>query len=268
MIGMRSEDLHRCAAFIDLPNVINGSVFLTRRLDEAEIISAIVEPMRLSLRLRGSCPSGTMRSDRPLAVRRRRPAPPQPGDSCDGKRSGSSPAAAAPAIGSLEISRRDRSCRLPWARHLNTVRASASPAMTLLMPSTLSSASRDGRIFPNQLCKAARAQVDRELDPPACAGSRRRRASCPSEQAASGDHREDAQLNSPVDDRGNYKRRWTSRHEILESVRGHATPAEIDIIVAAFSSPYPFLNARPGLNGKIDVSHESFIRSWTQFASG
>ena len=62
MIGMRSEDLHRCAAFIDLPNVINGSVFLTRRLDEAEIVSAIVEPMRLSLRLRGIAPASTSRS--------------------------------------------------------------------------------------------------------------------------------------------------------------------------------------------------------------
>ena len=73
-------------------------------------------------------------------------------------------------------------------------------------------------------------------------------------------------LLAEVDDRGNYKRRWTSRREILEVCADRAaTPEEIDGIIAAFSSPYPFLNARPGLDGKIDVSHESFIRDWTQF---
>ena len=73
-------------------------------------------------------------------------------------------------------------------------------------------------------------------------------------------------LLAEVDDRGNYKRRWTSRREIIEVCEDrHATPEEIDGIIAAFSSPYPFLNARPGLDGKIDVSHESFIRNWTQF---
>ena len=56
IIGMRSEDLHRCAQYIDLPNVINDSSFLTRRLDENEIASAIIEPIRLVLRLRGIKP--------------------------------------------------------------------------------------------------------------------------------------------------------------------------------------------------------------------
>jgi hypothetical protein len=73
-------------------------------------------------------------------------------------------------------------------------------------------------------------------------------------------------LLAEIDDRGNYKRRWTSRREILDvSADLKATEAEVDKIIAAFSEPYPFLNARAGMQGKIDVSHEAFIRNWTQF---
>src|SRR5205823_4390956 len=56
-------------------------------------------------------------------------------------------------------------------------------------------------------------------------------------------------LLAEVDDRGNYKRRWTTRREVLEvSEDKETTLEEIDSIIAAFSSPYPFLNARPGLD--------------------
>ena len=75
MIGMRSEDLHRCALYIDLPNVINQASFLTRRLDDDEIASAIIEPMRLVLRLRGIRPARIQaHRGRSLAFRRGTPA--------------------------------------------------------------------------------------------------------------------------------------------------------------------------------------------------
>ncbi len=46
ILTMRTDDLHRCAEFIDLPDVINASGYLTRRLKETELRQAIVEPVR------------------------------------------------------------------------------------------------------------------------------------------------------------------------------------------------------------------------------
>ena len=43
---MRTDDLHRCAEFIDLPDVINATGYLTRRLKPAELREAIVAPVR------------------------------------------------------------------------------------------------------------------------------------------------------------------------------------------------------------------------------
>jgi hypothetical protein len=45
-LTMRTDDLHRCAEFIDLPEFINATAYLTRRLTEAELREAIVSPAR------------------------------------------------------------------------------------------------------------------------------------------------------------------------------------------------------------------------------
>jgi len=265
MIGMRSEDLHRCAAFIDLPNVINGSVFLTRRLDEAEIVSAIVEPMRLSLRLRGIAPE----EYQPVEVN------PWPFD--------------ADVLHRLNLATSAMASdpdHLPLLQHLLSVfwrflEQQKLPAALYKAPKGHPKFSVNSEDLADALGFGSAAKMDEFF--------RSNREKHPEQkwteswilkwaldQAAEGVKPSDDRLQAitgrmfrllaEVDDRGNYKRRWTSRREIIEVCEDkHATPEEIDGIIASFSSPYPFLNARPGLDGKIDVSHESFIRNWTQF---
>ncbi|HEX6010884.1 MAG TPA: hypothetical protein VFY87_03575 [Geminicoccaceae bacterium] len=46
VLTMRSDDLHRCAEFIELPNMINAAGYLIRRRDEKELREAIVAPVR------------------------------------------------------------------------------------------------------------------------------------------------------------------------------------------------------------------------------
>jgi hypothetical protein len=274
MIGMRSEDLHRCAAFIDLPNVINGSVFLTRRLDEAEIVSAIVEPMRLSLRLRGIAPE----EYQPVEV------DPWPFD--------------ADVLHRLNLATSAMASdpdHLPLLQHLLSVfwkflEEQKLPAALDKAPEghpkfSVSSEDLADALGFGSATKAPGFSSATAMDE----FFRSNRAKHPEQkwteswilkwaldQAAEGVKPSDDRLQAitgrmfrllaEVDDRGNYKRRWTSRREIIEVCEDrHATLEEIDGIIAAFSSPYPFLNARPGLDGKIDVSHESFIRNWTQF---
>ena len=61
---MRTVDLHRCAEFIDLPDLINATCYLTRRLKEDELREAIVAPVRSSMfragLLMGAFPPGTV----------------------------------------------------------------------------------------------------------------------------------------------------------------------------------------------------------------
>lgn len=265
IIGMRSEDLHRCAAFIDLPNVINGSMFLTRRLDETEIASAIVEPMRLSLRLRGIRP----RQYKPIEV------DPWPFEVDILRRLN---------LATSTIARDPD--HLPLLQHLLSVlwryldinellpvagqtpeqyqkfRITTDHLAAALDFSSISAMdafvrSSDERHPQEKLAEAW--ILKRALDGAA-------EAQKPSGERFSAIAGIMLRLLAEVDDRGNYKRRWTSRQEILDvAADNKATPAEVEQIIAAFSKPYPFLNVKAGLDGKIDVSHESFIRNWTQF---
>lgn len=265
MIGMRSEDLHRCAAFIDLPNVINGSVFLTRRLDEAEIVSAIVEPMRLSLRLRGIVPEryNEVGTD------------PWPFDADVLHRLNLATAAMA-----------SDPDHLPLLQHLLSVlwkylEETKLPIAMGMAPESRQSFCITSEDLAHALGFASTAGMD-EFFQINCAKQPEHKwteswiLKRALDRAAEGVMPSDRRLRAitgrmfrllaEVDDRGNYKRRWTSRSEILKVCADRdATLDEINSIIAAFSSPYPFLNARPGLDGKIDVSHESFIRNWTQF---
>ena len=51
VITMRSEHLNDCAAYLELPDAINKSSYLVRRLGEEELREAIVEPAQRFLRL-------------------------------------------------------------------------------------------------------------------------------------------------------------------------------------------------------------------------
>ena len=265
MIGMRSEDLHRCAAFIDLPNVINGSVFLTRRLDEAEIVSAIVEPMRLSLRLRGIVPEryNEVGTD------------PWPFDADVLHRLNLATAAMASDPDHLPLLQHllsvlwkyleETKLQIAMGKAPEHRQSFCITSDDLAHALDFASAAEMDEFFQTNCAKQPEHKwteswiLQRALD-------RAAEGVMPSDRRLRAITGRMFRLLAEVDDRGNYKRRWTSRYEILKVCADRdATPAEIDSIIAAFSSPYPFLNARPGLNGKIDVSHESFIRSWTQF---
>ena len=60
ILTMRSEHLADCAGFLELPDAINKSSYLVRRLDESELREAIVGPAKYFLRLlqRGGAGSG------------------------------------------------------------------------------------------------------------------------------------------------------------------------------------------------------------------
>jgi len=58
VLTMRSEHLNDCAAFLELPDAINKSSYLVRRLDDDELRSAIVGPAQRFLRLQARCLSG------------------------------------------------------------------------------------------------------------------------------------------------------------------------------------------------------------------
>lgn len=51
ILTMRSEHLADCAGFLELPDAINKSSYLVRRLDDAELREAIVGPAKVFLRL-------------------------------------------------------------------------------------------------------------------------------------------------------------------------------------------------------------------------
>jgi len=46
VITMRSEQLHRCAEFAGLPEIINGSMYLIDLVDEPALREAIVRPAK------------------------------------------------------------------------------------------------------------------------------------------------------------------------------------------------------------------------------
>ncbi len=61
VLTMRSEHLNDCAGFLELPDAINKSSYLVRRLDDDELKDAIVKPPRRLLRLMKLADEGTAR---------------------------------------------------------------------------------------------------------------------------------------------------------------------------------------------------------------
>ncbi|MEY2690529.1 MAG: hypothetical protein RL375_4729, partial [Pseudomonadota bacterium] len=61
VLTMRSEHLNDCAGFLELPDAINKSSYLVRRLDDSELTDAIVKPPRRLLRLKKLADEGGAR---------------------------------------------------------------------------------------------------------------------------------------------------------------------------------------------------------------
>jgi hypothetical protein len=248
IIGMRSEDLHRCAAFIDLPNVINAAGYLTRRLNDKEVAAAIIEPIRICLQLRDIQPDSVGPIDED----------PWPFDVKVLRR----------LYDEVKAMAHDPD-HLPLLQHLLSVLwRRVEPRVRVLTPETDPAVIRDWRITEDDLTGALRfsdvaetrtfqgSLLKRALDNEAT-------AALPKETRQRKIAERMFRLLAEVDDRGNYKRRWTTRNEIA-AVAGERIE-DIEPVIEKFAAPYPFLYARPGPEAKIDVAHEAFIRNWTQF---
>ena len=288
MIGMRSEDLHRCALYIDLPNVINQASFLTRRLDDDEIASAIIEPMRLILRLRGIRPARF----KPIEV------DPWPFDVELLRR-------LYKAVSSLSYN----PDHLPLLQHLLSVLWRHIAAKYVLdgdKTGNGTAAAASIAITSNDLAAALGFSSIDEMD----AYARRNKLPDSWILGRALDHAAEGvmpsqdrlrriteimfRLLAEEDDQGIYSRRWTTRQEIADVAGTHivakpkrlhalwqrlrgrarvvdddrpATDVEIEEVIKAFTSTYPFLHLLDGREGNIDVSHEAFIRNWKTFGN-
>ena len=257
IIGIRSDDLHRTSAYIKLPTVINAANYLTRRLDEGEIAAAIIEPMqfviRRAFREHGLKPPPF----RPVAV-----------DS-----SPFHPEVMRRLYDDVTAFAYDPD-HLPLLQHLLSVIWQHVKERALAAPMQVAQGKLfDFQITPDDLAALLGFQSVQGMDdfarPPSgklLARALDREANRALERNPNGKQVSEAmfRLLGYADDRGNYKRRWTSREEIRD-VSGD-DGARIEAVIAAFSTPYPFLNAPGrGPEDKIDVSHESFIRKWDRF---
>lgn len=260
ILTMRTEDLHNCATFLRLPDVLNKTFFLTGRLNETELSQAILYPARLFVPEGAQLESysGPPRYD------------PRPfhGDVLARLNEAAS-----------EIS--DDPDHLPLLQHF----------LFHIWRSALVRWARDTQqpfaIELDHLKSAAGANHANEL-------SILRRC-----VANNADHLYEQltpeqriiaetlfRLLAEVDDKGVYKRQWTNRRKVAE-VRGapyEDIKEDMEAVIRAFASPDPYIRIdgeRPGkaTNGgsgkdatggnpqtnKIDVSHESFIRNWPRF---
>ena len=255
VVAMRSEDLHRCAAFMDLPDIVNESLYLTRRLNEIELAEALVEPLRLALR-RNTPP---LRPDRYLPVAE---------DPWPFHRD---------VLGRLLIAA--RSLRHD-PDHLPLLQHAAFKLWNQVKAENLVEQAGDNaekvRITEDHLARAlgyenwSAVEADRSYAPGGDAWILSKAL-----DVAANEVLEKLRLNdrlpyitemmfrllAELDDNGNYKRRWSNPAEIM-SVAG-ATQEEVDTIVAAFCSPYPFLDRSSLSHSLIHVAHESLLRNWS-----
>jgi len=256
-LTMRTDDLHRCAEFLDLPDFINATSYLIRRLRDEELFEAIVAPVRPPLfragLLQGEVEPGEP-DTRPFDVD-----------------------VVGELVDAVEEIGHDPD-HLPLLQHLLAVvwrcaterwRQEAQQGRFELPP----------RVKRDDLARAVGFGNWLELD----AYRRSREAVVPgwllrqcldrvAEALLLGDlfgkplterQRRVARsafcLMGEIDDRGNVKRRWTSRAEIAR-VAGDAPNADVDAVIRRFSRDHRLIWARE--SEEVDVCHEALMRNW------
>jgi hypothetical protein len=265
VLTMRSDDLHRCAEFTEFPNMINAAGYLTRRLEEKELREAIVAPVRpLLIRARLLAAGGpTGEADlRPFDVE-----------------------VVTRLLDAAEEIAADPD-HLPLLQHLlavlwrtalrrwrdDGVGPDAEPRVELGdLARALGLAGWDKAEAARRAWESR--QHDRGRDRLAGKGWLLRRGL---EHVADTLYRG---LNPPdqriaraafclmgvVDDRGSFKRRWTTLGEIRE-VAGAPALTLADPALHSFMDPDPFVRteaeAKAETEKSLDVSHESLMRNW------
>lgn len=260
VLTMRTDDLHRCAEFIDLPEVINATGYLVRRLKEDEIREAIVAPCRPPLFRAGLLEGALPPTDidiRPYDVE-----------------------LVTVLLDAVEELAFDPD-HLPLLQHLLSVLWQT--AVERWRREEDANSLTQARVTTDDLAEAlgfanwdalANGHASGGMDP-AHQGWLLRH--CLEYVAETLFNRSDfgGQLTSPqqdlartafclmgeVDDRGCFKRRWTSRAEIAAVAGGAMHEDDIEAVLRRFSHPYPLICGH-GQSGDWDVAHEALMRNW------
>jgi hypothetical protein len=259
VLTMRTDDLHRCAEFIDLPDVINATGYLTRRLKEDELREAIVAPVRPPMFRAGllaGAPAVGEADLRPYEVQ-----------------------VVTEILDAVEEIAYDPD-HLPLFQHL----------LTILWRTALERWRRDQgsgeaepRITEEDLARAlgfdAWSDLVKAREKAYAANSRgwllRHCLEHVADELYQGGlfgaplttaQREIARtafcLMGDVDDRGNFKRRWTTREEIARVAGLPTVGPDIDAFIRRFTRDHRLLWVRE--SGDMDVSHESLMRNWSR----
>ena len=263
-LTMRTDDLHRCAEFIELPDLINATSYLTRRLTEEELRDAIVGPVRPPLfragLLAGIPPPGTV-DLRPYDVQ-----------------------VVTELLDAAEEIAHDPD-HLPLLQHLLAIlwrhtllrwqRAFAGAGSTVAPPQVTCEdlagalgftdwpALQQARALAvddqarGWLLKHCLQQVAEDLYQGSGLGT-------PLTEVQRGVARTAFCLMGEVDDRGSFKRRWTNEQEIAQVAGLSGPDPDTQAVVRRFSRDHRLLWVRD--TGDLDLSHESLMRNWPRLA--
>jgi hypothetical protein len=249
VMTMRSEDIHRCAAFLDLPDILNKAAYLTRRLDEEELAEAIIRPAQLAC-WRAGCLK--RRADdgemdlRPFTL---------------------------PVLRELldaTASMKSDPDHLPLLQH-TLLMLWLSTTKRWQAEGLITGAEGEVEITGEDLADALGMSTGEEALASDHAG---RAMSDPLlgqalDHAAKGIHDGLNQDSKAIaeelfrhlahqDSQGQFKREFTDLATIATVT--DRDEAAVQHVVDAFSAPYPFI--RRTATGRIDVAHEAFIRNW------
>jgi hypothetical protein len=263
VLTMRTDDLHRCAEFIDLPDVINATGYLTRRLKEDELREAIVAPVRPPMFRAGLLEGALAPGEadlRPYEVR-----------------------VVTEVLDAVEEIAYDPD-HLPLLQHLLAI-LWRTALERWRREADQGSAEAEARITEADLARALgfnawgdlvkareRAYADNRrgwllrhcLEHVADELYQGGLFGAPLTAAQQEIARTGFCLMGEVDNRGNFKRRWTTREEIARVAGLPAPGPDIDAFIRRFTRDHRLLWVRE--SGDMDVSHESLMRNWSRLA--
>lgn len=268
-LAMRTDDLHRCAEFIALPELINATCYLTRRLQPSELKSAIVEPVQPDMFLTGLLeprPGHAVSDVRPYDVR-------VVAQLLDAVNEVAHDPDHLPLLQHL-LNVLWRTAMERWGHQANKDGAAVAAVIELedLARAVGHARWRDAVAARKEayqrgefgwLLRQCLDQTAHQLfaAAPHYPGPMFGVALTPAQQAVA---RTMFRLLGEIDDRGNIKRRWTSRREIAAVHGPKATAADVDAVLRRFYEDHRLLWVRGGgPDDLIDVSHEALLRCWS-----
>jgi hypothetical protein len=249
VLTMRTEDLHKCAAFMDLPEVLNAASYMTRRLNEDELALAILRPAKRF------CPTAPVLAPGAAAISQLSTDDPWPFELIvmkrlfDGVARESADSDHLPLLQHLLL-RLWEKAQERWRKECVKATPSAQQPLFLISAEDLEAAIGKERPDIESILRRSLANHAEELY----------------QSFSSDKHQRIAEimfrLLGEVDENGVHKRRWTTREEITSVAArlGSVDGDTVNEVIQTFSEPHRFIRGTP--EGKLDVSHEAFIRNW------